>query len=108
MAWQAGELIADPSANQVLVSRQFTTSERIHVQIAVMSKLALDLIFQHLTADGTRVKSSIVIPVAAGFMATNKLGPITVDRNETIRIINRNSVAEVSGEEVQASLFFDP
>jgi hypothetical protein len=46
------------------------------------------------------VKSQIPIPVVGGLYATPRLGPITIARDETLRVVNRNALDQQSGEEV--------
>lgn len=108
MAWVAGDPVSDPTAGQELVARRFTSPETFHVVVVIRTMVGLDVIFRILSADGTRVVRSMILPVVVGLWASPRLGPITADKNETVQIINRNAIPTVSGEEVQASLFFDP
>lgn len=108
MPWIAGALIVNPAAGQVLVSRLFTSPERCYLSVSVSSQIPLETFLQLVAADGVTVKSQLPIPVTAGLYVTPRLGPITVDKNERLQIINRNAAPEVSGEEVQASMFVDP
>ena len=108
MPWISGALIADPAAGQVLVSRRFTSPDHCFVVVAVSSQAALETFLQLIGADGVTVKAQLPIPVTGSLYVTPRLGPITVDTNETLRVINRNSLPAQSGEEVQAALFISP
>mgnify|MGYP001559589779 CR=1 FL=1 len=108
MPWISGALIADPAAGQVLVSRLFTSPDHCFVVVAVSSQAALETFLQLMATDGVTVKAQLPIPVSGGLYVTPRLGPITVDKNEMLRVINRNALPAQAGEEVQASLFIEP
>ena len=105
MPWISGSPVVDPAAGQQLVAKRFTSPEQVEVTVVVMAKYGMDLIFRHVDAKGTTVKAMMILPVTVGVKDFPKLGPIGVDTNETLEVINRNSIPEVTGEEVQAHMF---
>lgn len=108
MPWIPGDLIINPAANQVLVSRRFSTPGPVYVTVCISAQVPLQCFFQLVNAAGDTVKQQLPLYLSTSFLSTGRLGPLNVDINETLRVINRNAAPEVSNEEASASLFIEP
>lgn len=109
MGQKFGALIADPAAMQELVAMRFTSPGRHFVNVTVSSPDAgMQVLIRLLNHDSTVVKMQIPVNIATDGLKEIKFGPLTVERNETLQVLNRNALASQTGEEMQANIFTDP